>query len=182
MNDGKKDKSKILYRAAIFGVVFGFLLQKGGVAKYHILVGQLLLEDFTVIKVMLSAILTAMIGHHLLLRKNKVETHIKPMRPLSNLTGGMIFGMGFAFAGFCPGTGAAALGQGDFETVFYISGMFVGSYLYAETSPKLEEFLKRKKETQETILPDLLQVRKDSFLVFFSLLLLGALFVLRGVR
>ena len=40
-----------------FGVVFGFLLQKGGVAKYHILIGVLLLEDFTVIKVMLSAII-----------------------------------------------------------------------------------------------------------------------------
>lgn len=38
-----------------FGIVFGFLLQKGGVGKNHILVGQLLLQDFTVIKVMLSA-------------------------------------------------------------------------------------------------------------------------------
>jgi hypothetical protein len=40
-----------------FGIVFGFLLQKGGVAKYHILIGVLLLEDLTVIKVMLSAII-----------------------------------------------------------------------------------------------------------------------------
>ena len=45
-----------------FGVIFGFLLQKGGVAKYHILIGVLLLEDFTVIKVMLTAIIVACIG------------------------------------------------------------------------------------------------------------------------
>ena len=42
--------------------VFGFLLQKGGVAKYHILLGVLLLEDLTVIKVMLSAIVVGMLG------------------------------------------------------------------------------------------------------------------------
>ena len=46
----------------LFGVVFGFLLQKGGVAKYHVLLGVLLLEDFTVIKVMLSAIVVGMLG------------------------------------------------------------------------------------------------------------------------
>ncbi|MGD8466186.1 MAG: YeeE/YedE family protein, partial [Anaerolineae bacterium] len=39
----------------VFGIVFGFLLQKGGVTKYDVILGQLLLEDFTVIKIMLSA-------------------------------------------------------------------------------------------------------------------------------
>jgi uncharacterized protein len=131
-----------MIKAALFGAIFGFLLQKGGVTKYHVLIGQLRLEDFTVIKVMLSAIITAMIGHRILLKKNQVKTHIKPFQPLANIGGGIIFGAGFALAGFCPGTGAAALGQGDFETIFYIVGMLVGSYLYAESSSYLELKLK----------------------------------------
>ena len=48
--------------AVLFGLIFGFLLQKGGVAKYHILMGVLLFQDFTVIKVMLSAIIVGMFG------------------------------------------------------------------------------------------------------------------------
>ena len=38
------------------GILFGFLLQKGGVTNYNVIIGQLLLTDFTVVKVMLSAI------------------------------------------------------------------------------------------------------------------------------
>ncbi len=142
-------------KAAIFGIIFGFLLQKGGVAKYHVLIGQLALEDFTVIKVMLSAIFTAMIGHRILLKKHLVKSHIKPFQPLANIGGGLIFGIGFALAGFCPGTGAAALGQGDFETIFYISGMLVGSYLYAEGSDYLERSVKSWKDKGKITLTQL---------------------------
>ena len=48
------------------GIVFGFLLQKGGVTQYDVIIGQLLLTDFTVLKIMLSAVVTGMIGIHLL--------------------------------------------------------------------------------------------------------------------
>ena len=41
--------------AIVFGFIFGFLLQKGGVTEYDILIGQLLLTDFTVVKVILTA-------------------------------------------------------------------------------------------------------------------------------
>ena len=50
----------------IIGLLFGFLLQKGGVTDYDVILGQLLLTDFTVIKVMLSAVITGMLGVYLL--------------------------------------------------------------------------------------------------------------------
>lgn len=144
-------------KAVIFGMIFGFLLQKAGVAKYHVLIGQLTLDDYTVFKVMLSAIFTAMIGHRILLKKHQVKTHIKPFQPLANIGGGFIFGAGFALAGFCPGTGAAALGQGDFETIFYIAGMLVGSYLYAESSGYLNRYVKSWMDKGEVTLPQFLR-------------------------
>jgi uncharacterized protein len=121
----------------LFGIVFGFLLQKGGVAKYHILLGALLLEDFTVIKVMLSAIIVGMLGIFTLHGLGLVELHIKPTRYAANVLGGLLFGVGFALIGYCPGTGTAALGQGNFDAIAGIVGLLAGSYLYAEASGKL---------------------------------------------
>tara|TARA_R110002073_G_scaffold7245_12_gene41411 strand:+ start:6211 stop:6819 length:609 start_codon:yes stop_codon:yes gene_type:complete len=118
----------------VFGIAFGFLLQKGGVAKFNVLIGQLLLQDFTVLKVMLSAVIVGMIGIHLLHRAGKVELHIKPTRFASNILGGLLFGAGFGLSAYCPGTGAAALGQGNYDAIAMMIGMVGGSYLFAECS------------------------------------------------
>ena len=123
-----------LVRGAVFGVLFGFLLQKGGVAKFHVLIGQLLLVDFTVAKVMLSAVIVGALGIHFMHRAGWVELHIKPTRFASNALGGLVFGVGFALSAYCPGTGAAALGQGNFDALAMIAGMVAGSYLFAECS------------------------------------------------
>lgn len=125
----------------MFGVAFGFLLQKGGVAKYHVLIGQLLLADFTVVKVMLSAVVVGMVGIHLMERAGLVQYHLKPTRYAANVVGGLIFGAGFALSPYCPGTGAAALGQGNFDALFMVLGMLAGSYLFAEASGYLDRTL-----------------------------------------
>ncbi|WP_417848350.1 YeeE/YedE family protein [Thalassoglobus sp.] len=126
--------SRSLVLGLVFGVVFGFLLQKGGVAKFHVLIGQLLLEDFTVVKVMLSAVVVGTLGIHLMHHLKLVELHIKPTRIASNVIGGLLFGTGFALSAYCPGTGAAALGQGNFDAFAMVAGMIAGSYVFAEAS------------------------------------------------
>ena len=57
-----KGKRTQLFWGFLFGIIFGFLLQKGGVTKYDVIIGQLLLTDFTVLKIMLTAVITGMIG------------------------------------------------------------------------------------------------------------------------
>lgn len=125
---------KSLLLGLVFGLVFGFLLQKGGVAKFHVLIGQLLLVDFTVVKVMLSAVVVGALGIHWMHHRGLVELHIKPTKYASNVIGGLLFGVGFALSAYCPGTGAAALGQGNFDAIAMIVGMIAGSYLFAELS------------------------------------------------
>ncbi len=148
---------KVLIQGSIFGIVFGFLLQKGGVAKYHVLIGQLLLEDFTVLKVMMSAVLVGSIGIHFMHRAGLVELHIKPTRYASNMIGGLVFGVGFALSAYCPGTGAAALGQGNYDALAMIFGMLAGSYLFAEASSwiarKIDPLGDRGKLTLDKWLP-----------------------------
>ena len=142
----------------VFGVVFGYLLQKGGVAKYHILMGVLILKDMTVIKVMLSAIVVGMVGVFALKGLGLVKLHLKPTRYAANILGGLIFGVGFALMGYCPGTGAAALGQGNYDAAVGILGLMAGSYLYAELSGILSRTLLKWGDRGKVMLPDLLRV------------------------
>lgn len=118
----------------LFGIAFGFFLQKGGAAKYHILIGMLLLEDWTVIQIMLSAIVVGMIGLFPLAAMGLIKLKPKPTRYGANIIGGLLFGIGFALSAYCPGTSAAALGQGNYDALSVMGGMVIGSWFFAETS------------------------------------------------
>jgi uncharacterized membrane protein YedE/YeeE len=159
----------------VFGVIFGFLLQKGGVAKYHILIGVLLLEDFTVIKVMLSAIIVGMVGIFAMHRRGLVELHLKPTRYAANVFGGLLFGVGFALIGYCPGTGAAALGQGNYDALGGVLGLMAGSYLYAEASGALARSVEKWGDRGKLILPELVGAPVATFVMVFVPLLALAL-------
>ena len=95
----------------ITGIIFGFLLQKGGVTEYKVLIGQLLLKDFTVIKIIITAIITGMIGIYFMNDKGYVNLHPKPGSLGSVIIGGLLFGVGFGLLGYCPGTVAGAVGR-----------------------------------------------------------------------
>jgi len=172
---GADKKTKQLVLGLLFGVVFGFLLQKGGVAKYHVLIGMLLLEDFTVAKVMLSAIVVGMLGVFTLHALGLAELHIKPTRYAANILGGLLFGVGFALIGYCPGTGAAALGQGNYDAIPGIIGLLAGSYLYAEFSAKLGKTVERWGDRGKLTLPELVHVPTIPFVLVFAPALIFAL-------
>lgn len=123
-----------LMQGLAFGLVFGFLLQKGGVAKFDVLIGVLLLENFVVVQVMLSAIVVGMIGVYALNRIGVLELQIKETVYGSNIVGGLIFGAGFGLIAYCPGTNAAAVGQGNLDAIVGMLGMMCGSYLFALAS------------------------------------------------
>lgn len=164
--DAKSDEQpgiapvKTLLLGIAFGVVFGFLLQKGGVAKYHVLIGQLLLADFTVLKIMMSAVVVGALGIHFMHRAGLVQLHIKPTRYASNAIGGLVFGVGFALSAYCPGTGAAALGQGNFDAISMMVGMFAGSYIFAEASGWIARHIDPIGDRGKITLPDVLRLNR----------------------
>lgn len=166
------------FKPVLFGSIFGFLLHKGGVTKYHVLEGQLLLTDFTVMKVILSAIAVGMVGFMLLHKTGKVEPQIKPAQLASNIIGGLIFGVGFAFAGFCPGTGAAALGEGEMGALYYIGGMVAGSYLYAEVSGKISRTIQKIGNKGKLTLPEALNVQRVKFVISSAVAIIALFFIL----
>ncbi len=167
-----------LVAGAVFGLVFGFLLQKGGVGKYPVLMGQLLLQDWTVAKIMLSAIVVGMIGFFTLHRFAKVNLHIKPTRLGATIIGGLLFGTGFALMGYCPGTAAVALGQGSWDALFGIAGLIAGSWLFAELSGWTERTVEKWGDLGKVLLPDLLRVPRAIFVVGFAVVLTALLLLL----
>ncbi len=125
---------QVLLLGALTGFVFGFLLQKGGVTRFRVIVEQFLLEDFTVAKVMLTAILVGGVGIYGMVQVGLLETlHVKAAHLLANASGGIIFGVGMAVLGYCPGTGVAAMGDGSRHAIPGVLGMLVGAALYAES-------------------------------------------------
>jgi len=126
----------IMLTGAFTGLLFGFLLQKGGVTRYEVIVGQFLLRDFTVLKVMMTAIVTGAIGIYGL-RALGVEfpLDIKTAALIGNAAGGIIFGIGMVILGYCPGTGVAAIADGSRHAIAGVIGMIVGAGIYAEAHP-----------------------------------------------
>jgi hypothetical protein len=122
----------------ITGVAFGFLLHKGGVTKFRTIVGQFLLKDFTVLKVMLTAVVVGGIGIYGLLGVDLASLHVKTMVLGGVVLGGLIFGVGMTLLGYCPGTGVAAMAEGSRHAIVGVLGMLVGAAIYAEVAPLMK--------------------------------------------
>lgn len=123
------------------GFLFGFLLQKGRVLRFEKQLGALLLRDMTIFKFMLSAIMVGAVGIHLLEGAGVVSFSHKTLDIAPLLLGGALFGVGWALAGFCPGTALGALGEGRWHALGVIAGMVAGAALYAEAFPLLQQQL-----------------------------------------
>lgn len=141
------------------GLIFGFLLQKGGVTAYDVIIDQLLLRDFTVVKVMLSAMVTGMIGVHALRSLGLAQLHPKPGSAGATVIGSLIFGIGFGTLGYCPGTVVGAVGQGSLDALFGgVVGMLIGAGVFAALFPKLKAGILTKGDFGDVTLPQLLKV------------------------
>ena len=172
----KSDRSSLIW-GLFFGFIFGFLLQKGGATKYNVIVGQLLLEDFTVVKIMLSAAVTGMIGIYFMKSMGWVKLYPKPGSVGMSVIGGLIFGVGFAVLGYCPGTIAGAVGNGYLDALAGgLIGIIVGAGLYASLYPKIRNGILKKGEFGTMTFPELFKVNDWVVVIPAAVLLVGFLY------
>lgn len=161
-----------------FGLIFGFLLQKGGVAKFDILIGALLLENFVVVKVMLTATIVGMVGSYLLRRFGIIGHQISETQYGANIIGGLVFGVGFGLLAYCPGTNAAAVGQGNLDALLGGVGLLLGSYLYALSGQFSNGAVSRWGKRGKLTLSDVIGVSQGAFVVIAAPLLAALLVIL----
>jgi uncharacterized membrane protein YedE/YeeE len=129
--------------ALLFGILFGLSLERGGLGDPHKLTGVFFFRDFTVPKVMFTAILVAAAGLYLLsdLRLLDISrVYIIPTFFWPQLVGGALFGVGFVVSGYCPGTGVAGLASGRLDALVAMIGVAAGSLLFAVLFPAVEGF------------------------------------------
>jgi hypothetical protein len=161
------------------GIAFGFLLQKGGVTDYDVIIGQLLLTDFTVIKVMLAAVIVGMPGFHTLRHLGYVRSHAAEGSFGSNVIGGLIFGAGFAVLGYCPGTVAGAVGTGALDALFGgVVGILIGSALFVELFPRIRKNFLAWGQFPVVTIPELLKVNVWVVIILTEVGMTGFLVVL----
>ncbi len=162
---------RTLLLGAITGLVFGFLLQKGAVTRYNVIVNQFRFKDFTVLKTMLTAIVVGAIGIYVMHGLGLIEgLHVKAATLAMNAIGGAIFGVGMTLLGYCPGTAVAAAGQGSRDALVGIAGGLVGAFAYAEAYPWIARHIEPLAAYGKLTFPEILHVSPWMLIVPLTLL------------
>ena len=129
----------------LFGIFFGFTLSRVGASDYDLIVGMFLGQDYTLVGVLIVAIIVGIIGMQVLKR---YAQPVKSGEPLKisykeikkwSILGAAIFGLGWGITGACPGTVLAQVGEGKIFGFFTFAGMIFGTYIYALLKEKHEE-------------------------------------------
>jgi hypothetical protein len=115
------------------GFGFGFVLERAGFGRADRLAAVFYGRDFRVLRVMFSAIVTAMVGLYLLdlagvlplASIGILDTYLWPQ-----LVGGLLLGAGFILGGYCPGTSVVAAVSGKVDALLFLGGLVLGATLF----------------------------------------------------
>ncbi|HKD38995.1 MAG TPA: YeeE/YedE thiosulfate transporter family protein, partial [Myxococcaceae bacterium] len=86
------------------GIVFGFALEKSRVFEPGIILGQMQLRNFIMLKVFLTAVATGAIVLAVLNGLGYVKLQPRAAAWAANAVGGLLLGAGISLTGACPGT------------------------------------------------------------------------------
>jgi len=128
----------------LLGVAFGWVLESAGFGDSRVLAGQFYFRDLSVIRVMFTAIVVAMLLVHWASALGWLDFEqvwVNPTYFVSGIVGGLVMGVGFTLGGFCPGTSLVALATFKLDGLFFVLGGLVGMFLFGEQADSLAAFL-----------------------------------------
>lgn len=129
--------------AFVIGIGFGFMLERGGFGSARILAAQFYLGNMRVLKVMFTAIVTAMLGVYFLSVFGYMDLsliYISNTYLIPQVLGGLFLGVGFVIGGYCPGTSMVAFSTGKIDGLVYVFGVIAGIFVFGEMFPLITEF------------------------------------------
>jgi len=121
------------------GIVFGFALEKSRVFEPGMIVGQMQLRNFIMLKVFLTAVATGAVVLAVLNGFGFVKLGPKAALYSADIIGGLFLGAGIALAGACPGTTLAQVGAGYRDALFTLTGGLFGAVAYTYAQPALSK-------------------------------------------
>lgn len=123
------------------GVIFGFALEKSRVFEPGMIVGQMQLRNFIMLKMFLTAIATGAIVVAALNGFGLTKLYPKPTFYEADLLGGILLGAGVALTGSCPGAVLAQIGAGYRDAIFTLLGGLAGAVAFGYAEPSLKPLL-----------------------------------------
>ncbi len=162
--------------ALVLGVFFGLALERAGLGSSRRLAAVFYFEDMVVVKVMFSALITAMLGLMLFSAAGLLppdQLYQMPTIYGAHLLGGLLFGVGFVMGGWCPGTAAVGAASGKLDALLFLGGGLVGAILFNETFPLVQPWYSWG-EAGVVFLYQTLGMGQGSLAVLLSLLAVAA--------
>lgn len=121
----------------LMGIVFGFALEKSRVFEPGIIVGQMQLQNYIMLKVFLTAVATGAVVLAILNGFGFVKLQPKVAAYGADIVGGLLLGSGISLAGACPGTTLAQIGAGYRDAFFTLAGGLFGAVAFGYAQPSL---------------------------------------------
>jgi hypothetical protein len=170
--------------ALVLGIGFGFALERAGFGSARKLTAVFYLYDMAVVKVMFSAIVTALTGLFVLSAAGWLDLgalYVEPTNYAAAILGGLLFGAGFVVGGYCPGTSVAAAAIGRMDAWMFALGLLAGVWSYAEFTPGIEAWIKAG-QIGELTLPALTGIGMGWWVFAFVALLIAMVVGLRRLE
>lgn len=158
------------------GIAFGVVLEIAGFGDSRRLAAQFYLGDMTVLKVMFTGIVVAMVMVFAASAVNLLDFNLVWVNPTylwPGIVGGLIMGVGFIIGGFCPGTSLVSAATGRLDGLFFAVGAFFGIFLFGETVGSFEDFWYSSYEGRY-IIPEFLNISTGATVVILVLFALAA--------
>lgn len=121
----------LIVSALATGIVFGFVLQRGGFCLTRAISNAALAGDTSILRAYLLALLVAMAGVQLILSLGLVDIPVRPLHWLSNIVGGALFGIGMILSGGCSGSTWYRVGEGAIGAWVILLGFAIGATMAA---------------------------------------------------
>jgi len=125
----------------LVGIVMGALIQRVGASSPRMILASLRLKDLTIIKFMATTIAVGAVLVYLMSLWMPMHFDIKPTYVVGVGIGGLIFGAGFALAGYCPGTCVVGLAEGRRDALVALLGGVAGALVFTLVYTVIEGWL-----------------------------------------
>ncbi|MBU0587525.1 MAG: YeeE/YedE family protein [Gammaproteobacteria bacterium] len=166
----------------LLGFGFGFVLERAGFGSGCKLTAQFRLTDWSVFKVMFTAIVFAAVGIYVLELAGWVDAasvYVPIPYLWAVVAGGALIGAGFAVGGYCPGTSAVGMMTGRIDALVFLVGILIGTFAFASMFPLFDPLTTAGELTTGDRLPEFLGVPEWMVLTVLVAAAVGV-FVLGG--
>jgi uncharacterized membrane protein YedE/YeeE len=133
-----------LLKYLLVGFIFGIVLTKAEAISWYRIYEMFQFQSFHMYGIIMTAIVTGVIGLQIIKIKkikdiagNPIYIQDKEDGNVRLFLGGLLFGLGWALVGACPGPIFILLGSGFMSAALILFGAIFGTFLYGVVKNKL---------------------------------------------